>query len=1169
MLGEASGLRVAVVTGHSVDEISQLMRGLPEHSGLAVLVACPRTPELAAALRSTTAMPITEVREATPLEIDRIYVLPNHTNAMVVDGVLRIEPHESPSAPIDRLLRSVADELGRNSAAVILESPGTDGVLGVMRVREVCGLTIAQSPNGDGDELARAAIALGIVDLVLDVPEIPRRLLDLGTSGNVRISDVDDRSSGVADALREVLTLVRIRTGHDFTAYKRATLLRRIARRMQVCQTTTLDAYHQHLRENPPELANLLRDFLISVTNFFRDPDVYEVLAAEVIPALFENKGPGDQIRVWVAGCATGEEAYSLAILLLEHAARMVHAPNIQVFATDIDEASLAEARRGHYATGIAVDLSPDRLDRFFVRETDGYRVSQELRERVLFSPHSVLRDPPFSRIDLISCRNLLIYLNLEAQDRVLGVFHFGLRPNGYLVLGASESCEKTALFEAIDAKQRIFRRRTGPVSLKLDSIAPVGRWHALAIRSPVAPERPGPIGELHHRLVEYYAPPSVLVDENLDVVHLSEHAGRFLRIAGGEPTRQLLRLVHPALATDLRAAILVTRSDHGAGSHAVQFDDGDTVRTVELRVRPVEVPELGRGMLLVMFDEQPADTGTAVASKPPGPDMEPVVRELENTLHRTREQLRTTIEQYETSLEELKASNEELQAINEELRSTTEELETSKEELQSVNEELTALNHELKGRVEEISRANNDLQNLMSSTDIGVVFLDRALRIMRFTPRLADLFNVIAADVGRPFAHLTHRLDDHRLVEHAHAVLRDLQTKDLELGTLDGRRILARLVPYRSLEDRIEGVVITFVDVTDLRDAVAARAVSEKRLRIALRDAPIVVLDLDLDGNPTWGYVRGTELASGGKALELFGIANAERFVAFARDAVRTGTGRRCEIEVVLDGGSRTYDFRIEPSGDHVSAVGFDITPSKLAEAALIQADQRKDEFLATLSHELRNPLTPLKIALDVVKLADGDPIKLETSRGIMERQVSHLIQLVDDLLDLSRITQGKLELVREPIDPVLIVESALETTRWLVQQRHHQLRVKLPRVACRVLGDHGRLTQVLVNLITNAAKYTPNQGTIELELEVSDDRDWLTIRVRDDGIGITAEALPAIFDIFVQCRDARGRAQGGLGIGLNVVRRLVELHGGRVFASSAGENLGSEFVVELPILK
>lgn len=397
MLGEDSGLKVAVVTGSSVEGISQLVRALPEHSGIAVVLACTSERDLADKLRANTAMPITEVHDATALEADRIYVLPDDADALFTNGALRLEPDGTSHARIDRLLRSVADGLGRNSAAVILGSPGTDGVLGIKRVREAGGLTIAESPSGDDDELARTAIASGMVDLVLPLPDIPDRLVGLG--GGDKLADADGGRSDIADGLREVLTLVRIRTGHDFSAYKRATLIRRIARRMQVCQTPTIEAYHRYLRERPPELANLLRDFLISVTNFFRDPDAYEVLATDVIPALFDHKGPGDQVRIWVAGCATGEEPYSFAILLLEHAARLDTPPHLQVFATDIDEASLSEARRGYYAAGIAADVSGERLDRFFVREADGYRVSQQLRERVLFSPHSVLRDPPFSQL--------------------------------------------------------------------------------------------------------------------------------------------------------------------------------------------------------------------------------------------------------------------------------------------------------------------------------------------------------------------------------------------------------------------------------------------------------------------------------------------------------------------------------------------------------------------------------------------------------------------------------------------------------------------------------------------------------------------------------------------------------------------------------------------------
>jgi two-component system CheB/CheR fusion protein len=1172
-------MRVAVIGGQQPDSISQIVRGIPAGSGFAMIIAGSEDPDLANLLRPLSATPVIEVREATRIERDHVYVVPSGTGVVVQDGTLVVDHHAPSRTLLDRLLRSVADAHGRDSAAVLLAGSGTDGTLGIKRLKEVGGLTIVQTPDGSSDgesELPRIAIATGMVDLVLGVPEIPGRLFALGREIiEPEIVEPDVRRADVTETLRDILTLVRIRTGHDFGPYKRATLLRRLSRRMQVCQTSTIAEYHKYVRDHPGEISSLLRDFLISVTNFFREPEAFAALATNVIPKLFHGKGAGDQVRVWVVGCATGEEAYSIAILLLEQARRMTSAPQLQVFATDIDEDALDEARAGRYPESICVDVDSERLGRFFEREAGYYRVCRELRELVLFSPHNALRDPPFSRLDLVSCRNMLIYLNRDAQDRVFGMFHFALRSDGFLFLGSSEPAENTLLFATVAPKHRLFARRMAPSSYGFDAVPSTSRRISPHAVPPALPaERTVSFGEMHHRLVEHYAPPSVLVSEELEVLHVSEHAGQFLQIAGGEPTRQLLRLAHPALRLDLRTAIYAARQHRANESRMVRFDDNGTARAIMLRVRMVDVPELA-GSYLVLFDEQqPAPEPLAESHS--DAFIEPVVREIEDELNRTRDQLRTTIEQYETSVEELKASNEELQAINEELRSATEELETSKEELQSVNEELTTLNQELKGKVEELSRANSDLQNLMQSTDIGVVFLDRFLNIKRYTPRVTDLINIIPSDLNRPLAHLTHRLDTNELPELARRVLRDLRTVERDVRTSDDRRFLARLLPYRSLEDRIDGVVLTFVEVSDLRAAIDARRRSEdkleaveKRLRVALRDAPMVVFGIDRNRKLTWGYAQGKELRAGApEVFEMFAAGHADRFASIIREVLDTYAGRRVELDLIIEGELRTYDFRIDPGADQVTAVGFDITPSKLAQASLLEADRRKDEFLATLSHELRNPLTPLKVALDVAKLAAGDPEQLEQSRAIMERQVTVLGQLVDELLDLSRITQGKIELDLVPLEPVTIVEAALELTRPLLQQHGHELRVQLPRVPCRVLGDRQRLVQVLSNLLTNAVKYTPDKGHISVELETDLVRQLLVTRVRDDGVGIPPDMLPRIFDIFVQCRDALGRSQGGLGIGLNLVRRLVELHGGRVSASSMGESKGSEFVVELPIV-
>ena len=1161
-----------VVIGGAAREVAAIVRTLPSRMGVALVIACTECAGLAEELRAVTALPTNEVRARARLESDQIYVLPEGEYAELEAGELVTFPANGENAILDRLLRTLAHGNGSRSAAVVLAGSGADGALGLKSLKEAGGFIIVQTPeDGVHFEMPRAAVATGLADVILAPHDIARRIATIAPMlGEQPLVEIGE-SSAAAETMRDILTLVRIRTGHDFASYKRATLFRRIARRMQVCGTKTLASYHQYLRERPGELGHLLRDFLISVTSFFRDPESFAVLANDFIPKLFANKTGSDHVRVWCAGCATGEEAYSLAMLLVEHASNLAEPPQIQVFATDIDEESLAEARAGRYPETISVDVNPERLARFFVREGAQFRVSQKLRERVLFSPHNVLRDPPFSRLDLICCRNLLIYLNRDAQERVFNVFHFGLRPDGQLFLGSSESSEQTGMFHPVDAKHRIFARRLVRNPLGFDALTVGARWHPpLATLAP-SPDRDKSFGELHHKLVERYAPPSVLVNEELEVVHVSEHAGRYLEIGGGEPSRQLLRLVHPGLRLDLRGALFAARQKHSGDARLVRFDDSGVERTVELRVRLVDLPELGAGTLLVSFDEK---TGTQEASEHARsePPIEPLVREMENELLRTRDQLHTTVERYETSLEELRASNEELQAINEELRSATEELETSKEELQSVNEELTTLNHELKVMVEQVSHANSDLQNLMTSTDIGVMFLDRAIHIKRFTPRLKELFNLIDSDIGRPFAHVTHRLDANDLPDVATRVLGDLRPVEREVTSDDGRRYLGRFLPYRSVEDRIEGVVVTFVDVTMLREAVEARRrseaalqASEERLRISLSNAPVIVIAFDPGGVPTWGYAYGKE-HGGPRVLELLAPEDAARCSSIAREVATAKTSRRAELAIVLAPDTRhIYDFRFEPAAEGVTAVGFDITASKRAEAALLAADRRKDEFLATLSHELRNPLTPIKVALEIARVAD-DPVQRADSLAVMDRQVHQLSRLVDELLDLSKITEGKVTLHQALLDPAALVEAALETTRPLLDRHGHELHVALPTTTVRITGDRVRLTQVLVNLIENAAKYSPDRGRIEILVEADVARDLLRFRVRDSGVGIDADLLPHIFEIFVQGRDMPGRTQG-LGIGLNLVRRIVDLHGGRVTASSAGKGRGSEFIVELPL--
>ena len=822
--------------------VMEMFRRLPADSGMAYVVILHLSPTHKSALdevlQKQTTMPVTQIEDAVKVEQNHVYVIPPNKNLLLEDGIIRLaEPDHTPGArvPIDFFFRSLAEIYRNNAIAVLLSGAGADGMLGMRRIKEQGGLTIVQDPReAEQQSMPSSAIHAGVVDFVLPVAEIPDKLVALRQNAEKIVlpppepPPVRDKAG---DTLREVLALVRARTHHDFGNYKRSTILRRIERRLQVNEVSDLTEYLSFIHQHPEEVTALLHDLLISVTNFFRDPKAFERLENDVIPKLFHGKGAGDQVRVWATGCATGEEAYSLAILLVERAAKMVDPPKLQVFATDIDEEAIQRARHAVYPETIVADVSPERLQRFFTKEDSHYRVKKAIREIVLFAPHNILRDPPFSKLDLVTCRNLLIYLTREIQERVIEIFHFALRPDGFLFLGSSETAESaTALFTPVDKRLRIYRRRVETNAAHGLPLPPQsGRWEVRALRLPVRGTSTQPtVGDLHQkRLLEQHAPPSVLVNEEYDILHLSGNAGRFLRFAEGEPSRNLLKIVPEALRYELRAALMAAR-DRGLSSQSSNVRvtlDGEEIR-LNVTVDPITEPGAAQGFLMVIFNEaKPALIPGAQGHLTAGAMAEEtgtaqVIHQLEEELQSTREQLRASVEQYETSLEELKASNEELQAINEELRSATEELETSKEELQSVNEELTTVNHEYREKLDEISRTNSDLQNLMASTAIGTIFLDRGLTIKRYTPPAQELFNIRSSDLNRPLSHFTHKLNYDEMADDARRVMDTLQTIEREVSSADGLWFIVRLVPYRTVEDRIDGVVLTFVDISDRKRA-------------------------------------------------------------------------------------------------------------------------------------------------------------------------------------------------------------------------------------------------------------------------------------------------------------------------------------------------------------
>ena len=827
---DASRVTIAGIgaSAGGVEALREFFDALPDDLGLAYVVVVHLAPhhdsELSAILSRRTRMKVVEVGDDKRLELkpNCVYVIAPDRKLEIHNGTVRAGTFEEPRgrrSPIDLFFRSLADSYG-DGFAVILSGGGSDGSLGAKAVKEAGGVVLVQDPREATHEgMPRAVIAAEVADVVLPVRELAHRLAELAQSRAkldpfIRPPTVDPNIDEDAEtALKRIFEMVRARTGHDFSRYKRATILRRLARRMQLNHRSGLEAYLAFLRENPEEIQSLFDDLLISVTTFFRDPAAWEALRLQVVVPLVEHAEANQPIRIWVPGCATGEEAYTLAILFREEISRRDVHCDLVIFGSDVDQGALATAREGVYPASITADLSETRLARYFRAEGEHYRVSAEIRDTVVFAVHSVLRDPPFSKLHLISCRNLLIYLDRELQQQLQNVFRYGLRDDGYLYLGVSETADSD-LFEPLDKQHRIFRARVRaagpPVRLpqlpampQVPTIVERVRERGFRLRRSAV--------ESHVEALEEFSPPSVLVDEHWNIEHLSETAGRYLQPRGGPPTQILTDLVRSELLDELRSALhKAFELRHACLSAFVPVRFNGTPVLVAVLVQPRIRGEGKDPQALVTFLE----AGKAESDEPPlrNDSNDSFVLSLRDKLRIAEQRLESMRQEHGMAYEDLRAANEELQSLNEEYRSTTEELETSKEELQSVNEELQTVNHELKMKLEEVSRANNDLENFMAATDIPMLFLDRGLCIKRYTAPLRQLFNVKSHDHGRPIGDLTHNLQYETLEKDVLKVLDDLVPIEKPVVTREGQPLVVRIRPYRTAEDKIDGVVVTFV---------------------------------------------------------------------------------------------------------------------------------------------------------------------------------------------------------------------------------------------------------------------------------------------------------------------------------------------------------------------
>jgi two-component system CheB/CheR fusion protein len=828
-----------------VTALQHFFREIPPDTGAAYVVIVHLEPtyssELAEILATKTQMPVEQVNRKVALQPNKIYVIPPNRRLLITDheiATLSFDEPRGKRSPIDQFFRSLADQHG-DDFAVVLTGAGSDGTIGAKAIKEAGGLILVQDPaEAEYPSMPQSAIATGLADVVLPVRELARQLVELLKAKSHAPAETIGPSD--EETLKRILTYLRSKTGHDFLQYKRSTIYRRLGRRLQVHKVESLNGYFEFIKRKPEEVHCLFHDLLISVTTFFRDPGAFEALAHEVIGKLCGTDEAAGPVRVWVPGCASGEEAYSIAMLFADEAGRRnVHA-QVQLFASDLDDTALAIAREGRYPHAVEADIGEERLRKYFTKEADHYRIRREIRDMVLFATHSLLRDPPFSRLHLISCRNLLIYLEKDLQQQVLSTFHYALKPGGYLFLGSSETAENPAgLFRAVDRDARIYQsniRANDENALPHVFIPP--RAGDVPI---LAPAQTGDIAPalLHSRALELSAPPSVLVDINHQIVNMSGEAGRFIQPSGGQIRNDVTELVRPELRFDLRAALhRAFERDLPTLSMPIPVQFNGTPRRVFLQVKPIWIEKDSPRDAIVFFIE--GDAIDAVKGEKAGAvddqSSDATIRHLKEELELMRSRLRASREEYEAANEELRAANEELQSINEEYRSTAEELETSKEELQSINEELQTVNAELKIKLDSVSRANNDLQNLIASTAGGTLFLDSELRIKRFTPRMSELFNIQVADEGRPITDFTHRLDYPEFTKDAQSVLDNLSVIEREISS-GGLWYLTRLTPYRTVDNRIEGVVCTFVDVTARVKTEDVLRASEAHLRLLLSE--------------------------------------------------------------------------------------------------------------------------------------------------------------------------------------------------------------------------------------------------------------------------------------------------------------------------------------------
>jgi two-component system CheB/CheR fusion protein len=1191
-----------------LEAFSDLLQALPAAPGMALILIQHLDPRhesmLPDILSRATPMPVRQAVHRTRVEPNHVYVIPPNTEMAISQGTLRLQPRRREGAhlPINFFLRSLAEDQGSRAIGVILSGSASDGVEGMRAIKEQGGVTFAQDEDSAKfGSMPRSALASGCVDTVLPPQGIAQELVRIGRHPYTT-SPLEPGKMFIAEGngLKRIFVLLQRSTGVDFGQYKPPAIRRRIAKRMLVHKIEAVEDYAEYLRRNPAEVEALFEDLLITVTSFFRDPDTFETLAKTVFPRLVKDKPAEAPIRVWVPACATGEEVYSLGMRLLE----FLGGRNIplQLFGTDVSGRAIEKARAGEYPRSIEGDVSPERLRRFFVNWKTAYRVSKPLRDLCVFARHDLTRDPPFSNLDLISCRNVLIYLEPAAQQKVVSVFHYALRPAGFLLLGRSEALGRfPELFGATDRKHKIYSKQplaNPPIAELLTAGAEAKLTSAdFKVREP---SRTDVYKEADQIVLARYGPPGFIIGEKLEILKFLGRAPFYLEPAAGDASLGVMKMLQPGLAAEVRAAIQKARTGNTiVRKKGLSVKHGGKHREVNLEVIPIRgvSAELGRCFLVLFEEIPPAKPPRASGAPVRGIDPEKALQ-WKRELAAARQHLRTVIEESEVSNEELQSATEELQSRNEELQSTNEELETSKEELQAANEEITTLNETLQSRNEELGKKLEQLQQsyeysegIVGTVRHPLVVLEKDLRVRTANRAFYDTFQVSREETERrPFYELEGRQWDlpelRRLLEEI--LSRQGRFEDFEVEwaseKLGARTLLlsGRRFEVGGDRDKREPLILLAIeDVTERRRAQAAQLRQEWLERV-LNVAPVPILLMEISPPRVYFANAAARTVAGGQFPVTGPAENHSQYYCAAADgkplpeeelpAARVARGERLdgfELKWHTPQGVRSLilfaDVLPEMYGQPSTAVLVfqDITRIKHIEAELRRASEAKDTFLATVSHELRTPLTAILGYASLLASGRLDRERQAAALEVIQRNARLQARLIEDLLDFSQMTAGRLRVELDNVELQELVRETVTDLRPSAKTRNIEIDLAIdPRLPV-VRGDASRLRQVVNNLVSNAIKFTPEGGRISVELQTAGAQVQLT--VSDPGCGIEPEFLPHIFQPFHQAAPAGGPA--GLGIGLAIARQVVEMHAGAIHVESRGKGQGSTFVVKLPV--